>query len=400
MVRSLVAFLVTVSLAGCAAELPADPSDDVPLRLHRGAVAPTLVLSGELEAERAVRVRAPNVGVWPLQLRWIVDDGAVVAEGDRLVELDTSELASRLEEARTREIEAANQLSATRARVAGELSESEYELAQQHARVRKARLAAEIPEGILAQREYDERQLELRRAELELESTEARAQAARRVGEADITSAELGLERARREVEQLTEQLSRLTISAPRDGIVVVSRDNREGRVFQVADNVYPGQPVVSIPDLATLTVVARLFDVDDGRVASGTPVVVTLDAYPRRSLEGVVRSVAGTAETASSRSERRWFRVVVDVEGLEAFDVRPGMSARVEARLTVHPSAVVASRAALRHDGEQWWLRLAGGEQVAVTVVVCDAHRCELSDTGGVKVGAQLESWYAAEAL
>lgn len=391
---------MTVSLAGCAAELPADPSDDVPLRLHRGAVAPTLVLSGELEAERAVRVRAPNVGVWPLQLRWIVDDGAVVAEGDRLVELDTSELASRLEEARTREMEAANQLSATRARVAGELSESEYELAQQHARVRKARLAAEIPEGILAQREYDERQLELRRAELELESTEARAQAARRVGEADITSAELGLERARREVEQLTEQLSRLTISAPRDGIVVVSRDNREGRVFQVADNVYPGQPVVSIPDLATLTVVARLFDVDDGRVASGTPVVVTLDAYPRRSLEGVVRSVAGTAETASSRSERRWFRVVVDVEGLEAFDVRPGMSARVEARLTVHPSAVVASRAALRHDGEQWWLRLAGGEQVAVTVVVCDAHRCELSDTGGVKVGAQLESWYAAEAL
>ncbi len=399
MVRLLIALVTALPLVACSPDMSASKVTGEPLRLQRGPVAPTLVLSGELEAERAERVRAPNVGVWPLQLRWIVGDGVMVAEGDRLVELDTSELASRLEEARTREIETANQLSATRARVSGELSESEYELAQQRARVRKARLAADVPEGILAQREYDERQLDLRRAELELESTEARAEAARRVGQADITSAELRLERARREVEQLTEQLSRLTISAPRDGIVVVSRDNREGRVFQVADNVYPGQPVVSIPDLATLTVVARLFDVDDGRVVSGTPVRVTLDAYPRRSLKGVVRSVAGTAETPSSRSERRWFRVVVDVEGLDALDVRPGMSARVEARLTLHPNAVVASRAALRYDGEQWWLRLAGGEQVAVTVVVCDAHRCELSDTGGVKVGAQLESWYIAEA-
>ena len=394
MLRTLLGSVLVVMCFGCSSERSAEVWHEEPLRLQWGVVAPNLVLSGELEAEEAVRVRGPNVGVWPLQLRWIVEDGASVEVGDRLVEFDTSELATRLEEARTREIEASNTLASTRARVAGELSEMTYQVAQERARVRKARLAAEVPEGVLTQREYDERQLDLRRAELALESAQAQARATTAVGEADIASAELRLEQARRQVGQLIEQLGRLAISAPRDGVVVVSRSNREGRAMQVSDTVYPGEPVVSIPDLTTLTVVARLFDVDDGRVVRGTPVQATLDAYPRQPLEGTVRTVAGTAEQASSRSERRWFRVVVDVEGLDGLDVRPGMSARVATRLPSRPETVVAPRAALRLDGEQWWLRRAGGGRVAVEVGVCDAHRCELRDAGGVEPGAALGRW------
>src|SRR6185503_3036271 len=58
-------------------------------RVTRRAVEDVFLLTGELRAMRSVSIQAPR-SEGPLQIRWMADDGADVAAGERVLELDAS----------------------------------------------------------------------------------------------------------------------------------------------------------------------------------------------------------------------------------------------------------------------------------------------------------------------
>ena len=65
------------------------------------------LLSGELTAVRSVSIVTPR-SEGPLQIRWMVDDGTDVAEGDRVVEFDAARVIQNIEERRLRLRQAEN----------------------------------------------------------------------------------------------------------------------------------------------------------------------------------------------------------------------------------------------------------------------------------------------------
>lgn len=374
----LVSAVLTLGLAACG-DGPAAATIEaqgVGLEARRGDIASKLLLTGKLEAEDAIELTTPNANVWPVQVRYIVDDGVDVAAGDVVAELDNSQLAANLEQLELAVIDAENRLESERARVATAVANAEMELARRRAERAKAKLDAEVPADIQSAAEYERRQLDHETKKLEAEEAEGLLETARQAAEADVGIARLALEKTRGEVERVRSSIDRLVLKAPRPGVVVVGRSRDEPRPLKPGDSVFPGFSLASLPNLESLRVRARLFDVDDGRVVPGQSVGARLDAFPDQEITGRVREVAEMAQ-GDTFSTRRFFDVTIDLEEIDVERLRPGMSVQLVIETARVEDALLVPRAALIDPAGDPHVHLASGELLPVELGVCDAREC-----------------------
>ncbi|MEE8525915.1 MAG: efflux RND transporter periplasmic adaptor subunit [Thermoanaerobaculia bacterium] len=373
---------VLVTALGCtrATSQPA-PAEiaAMPAQAVRGDLVVRVLLTGELVAEDAVLLVAPNVNIWPLQLRWLAEDGAEVAAGERVVEFDSSQLTSNLEELRVQRISAATKLTSLQSKTAAEEAQAEFELEQSRGNLEKARLEVAAAR-LMAPIEQQRRELDLRRAELELEKARLELESTKASHRAEIEIQRIAREKARAKVTRAETGIDELTLRARREGILIVDEDRREGRAYQIGDSVWPGRTVARLPDLETLIVEARVFDVDDGRVVPGMPVRATLDAFPGEVFTGRVRQIDRIARDSSFRSQRRFFFTRVDLDDVDPERMRPGMSVKIEIE-TVHEDVLWVPRTSLDWSAGGARVRLAGGGWQTVTLGPCNAAVCAIED-------------------
>ena len=145
------------------------------------------------------------------------------------------------------------------------------------------------------------------------------------------------------------------------------------------------------------MMVEAVLFDVDDGRVASGMPAVCTLDSYPDQPAPCRVVEVSRVAQEIERSTLRRTFRVRLDLERSDPERMRPGMSAKVEVTTAAVDGALVAPRAAFDWSGPSPRAALASGGWALISLGPCDARECVVE--GGLAEGTSLAPARPAEA-
>jgi len=385
----LSALLLLATTFGCSAVEPR--AEEGGLVARRGTFRERILLGGQLAAERSEVLSAPRTREFQLQIRWLAEDGAAVAEGSRLVEFDNSRFSSEIEEKRLAASDAANQLALKAAE--GKTAGVERSFAVQKARteLEKARIAAAIPPDLLSQREYQERQLAVSRAEAELARAESEAETRKRTGESDVAVERIALEKARREIDTAETAIQALTMRAPRAGLVLIGEHPWEGRRLQVGDNVWAGMPVASLPDLSSMRVEADLSDVDDGRVSPGMRVTCVLDAYPGRAYGGRIVEISPVARESRRSPLLRSFPVLVVLDRPDPERMRPGMSVRVEVASAERPGALLVPRAALDLNGAKPRARLRDGGLVEVKLGPCSAFEGVVES--GLAEGARLRS-------
>jgi HlyD family secretion protein len=141
-------------------------------------------------------------------------------------------------------------------------------------------------------------QAELHRAEGEAAVAAAQVEAARaklaelRAGptEASVAMAEAQVQQAAAAVAQIDVLLDQRTLTAPISGIV----STRSAHAGEVA---VAGRPLLTITDLATVTLIIYVPADQVGTIVPGQTVAVTVDAYPDRTFSGAVVSIASEAE-------------------------------------------------------------------------------------------------------
>lgn len=379
-----VLLLLTASLLACGRGAPtsARVAGTEGPAVYRGDLEVRMLLTGELRAEDAVLLIAPNVNVWSLQIRWLAEDGAEVAAGDLVVEFDNSQLASNLEELRIRAIEASTRLIRLQASTASEEAQALFELEQSCGQAEKARLEADAAK-LKAPIEHQRRLLKLRRIELELEQAESKLEAERRANRAEIEIQRIALETARAEFERAEDGIDKLALETSRDSILIFDENPRENRSFQVGDTLWPGQTVARLPDLDTMIVEARLFDVDDGRIAPGMAVRATLDAFPARIFSGRVREIDPFAKESGRLSLRRFFRTLIDLDHADLERMRPGISVKVEIEHS-YRDRLLARRDRLDWSDGTARVRLDDGRWACVDLRLCSAVACALQEEEG----------------
>jgi HlyD family secretion protein len=350
--------LMVCVLLGCDAppDVAASAVDDPAVR--RGEFRSVMLLTGELDAITSHPILVPRLPNWRVPIRWLVEDGTRVSRGDRVAELDSSQILADLDNRRIALDGAYNELLG-----------------------KQAEVAAGVPADVQPLRDWQEKQLALERAENEQAKARADLDAFLAASEADLDVRRIALEGAERDLRVAERALDDMVLRAPRDGIVVIAENRRENRKFQVGDDAWVGLELMSLPELDRMRVRARLFDVDDGRVVPGQRATCTLDTYPDRAFPCAVRSVRPVAKEFAWRSSRRAFDVEVVFEESDPEILRPGMSVRVEVETVALHDVMLVRRKALRFDddGSARWADRPGG--APVTLGPCSAMDCVVLD-------------------
>lgn len=295
--------------------------------VKRGPFVVDIQTSGELKALNSRVVTRPRIRWSRSQIVKLAPEGSMVEEGDFLIQFDTSESMSRVEEKRNELQNALAELEREKANMAAELARLESELKRQEYAYEQAKIRYEQMkyEAEIRRREQE---LELKKAELALQQARDKVEAQKVIREANLRKAELRVEQARLELKKAEEELASQTLTAPIGGLVVYKEVwGPSGRAkVKVGDTPWPGQALIEIPDLSVMQVQTKVNEVEVNRVAPGQQVVIKIDALPEETFYGKVDHVATLAKR-EKESEVKTFDVLVTIEG-EDQRLRPGMTA------------------------------------------------------------------------
>jgi HlyD family secretion protein len=193
-------------------------------------------------------------------------------------------------------------------------------------------------------------QLDIQRANLaSAEALIASSQAERTGLKADIALAEAGVKSAEAAILQrqaklrdIEIDLARTEIKSPVEG-VVVKRDIELGQT--VAASLSAPTLFTIAQDLREIDIYANIDEADVGRLKADQKVVFTVNAYPNRSFEGVVRMVRLSAQTVQNVVT---YTAVISVRNRDQA-LLPGMTANLQIITDEREDALRIPNAALR---------------------------------------------------
>ena len=372
--------LLAVACGGASA---GDAGSRSEARVVAKSVEDVYLVTGELSATHSESLTVPRWEGGRLQVRWLAEDGTEVKEGERVAELDLTNLIQRLEERRLRlrqaelnreSLERSSQAEAERRRAAVEKAAIEDE---------KSRLEASVPleyrdpkDRLSLQAKWQQTRAALEKAKLDQEAYAVTSRA-------DITQARSAEDKARRELETSEKALVTMQIRAPRAGIFLVGMNfNQWGpdgpRKLQPGDNVGPGYPIGTIPDPSEMQVQAKLPESDHGRITAGMRARCILDTYPDRVFEGHVLEIGSVASEAFQNgpfSSKAGFPLQVKLQRTDPL-MRPGLSVRIEVVRHAWEKALSVPRGAVRFEKGETLVR-RGSSQVPVKLADCTPVEC-----------------------
>jgi hypothetical protein len=374
-----IASLVSVAAAaGCSgpATLESSPDD---LRVHRGTLVERHLLTGELEAVERAEVKVPRTREHRLQIQWIARDGAMVDDGEVVLEFDNSSFTANLDQQRTAVQRSERTLLQKRAEGDARMREAEAAVERARIALAKAEIDAAVPASIRSRFEHRTLELAAIKARADHDKAAADLAAAATSVDAETRVAEEHHVKAERELRVAEEAVEALVLRAPKAGIVVIDEHPWEDRKYQVGDTAFPGWTVLGIPDLSRLRIRASLSDVDDGRLTVGSEVRCTPDIEPDLELVGRIAEITPIAREQRVFSERRGFDVVITIESdLGEVLLVPGMSVRVEAEAR-SDEVLLIPRAAVRFDSNGPRALRRNGDWAEVEIGRCSARTCVL---------------------
>jgi HlyD family secretion protein len=180
-----------------------------------------------------------------------------------------------------------------------------------------------------AQEDYDRAESLFKKGLLaETERNAARTKLA--IAKAALDSANFEIRRSEGALRQTGESLSKTLIYAPSEG-TISSLTSRVGERV-VGTSQFAGTEVMRIANLDNMEARVNVNENDVVNVKIGDTARISIDAYPDRKIDGVVREIASTALTknAGTQEEVTNFEVKIRISD-RSVKLRPGMSATAD---------------------------------------------------------------------
>ncbi|MBW7995708.1 MAG: efflux RND transporter periplasmic adaptor subunit [Candidatus Glassbacteria bacterium] len=322
----------------------------------RGNFQNTLTVTGDLKAVNSQVISAPALS-WSMgmpKIATLVDDGKKVEKGELLAQFDPSEVEKTLTDAQNELDIALAELAKTELNHSSEIEdlESDLQVAEIDLRISRLKLEQSSFEA-----EIDRKQIELNveNAEIQVEQARREIENKKKVQHEDRSKLKLKVNQARSKLEQARETLESLTVLAPSPGIAILRENRQTGEKVQVNDQVYPGWPLIGLPDLSLLKADAKVNEIDISRVEIGQRVRIRLDAYPDTVFTGNVKEIA-TLATRKDRgsSSVMVFETTIYLDG-EDERLLPGMTVSCEILIDEIPDTLfIPLEALFFRDGER----------------------------------------------
>lgn len=331
-----------------AARAAGSSSDVDWVSVERGDLVVGVEVEGELEAMDAAFLSPPSIPrQHQFRISFLAPEGSRVRAGQPVLAFDTTELETQLQERIADRDSAQAEMEKRRTDLGKRRSEVEFQLAEARANLRKSALQLEVPEDLVAAKELAAQKIDRDLGEAKIAYLEERLGLFEHQAEVELKSLATKRDRAAARVEEIREQLRRMQVAAPRDGVVIYAA-NWQDEKPKVGDTVWRGNPVLQVPDLDRIQAAGLIDEADVGAVALGQRVTIRLDAHPDRQIAGHVTEIARTVQRRSPRDPAKAVRLTVALDEVEPELMRPGMrfrgrveTERVEDVLTVPTAAV-----------------------------------------------------------
>jgi multidrug efflux pump subunit AcrA (membrane-fusion protein) len=296
-------------------------------KVKKGDFKVTVTTTGELRARKFVQVLGPNsqaAQVYQSKITWMVPEGTVVKEGDKIAELDRGPAAQRLATV-TLDVQKA-QAEFTNASL-----DSTLNLAIAREEVRTAEYALEEKKLAKDQAQYEAPTIK-RQAEIDYEKAQRALEQSKRnldtktkqaVAKLSIAGADLG--RRQNDQKMVQDAIAGFTVNAPSPGMVIYVRE-WNGKKKGVGSQWQPWDPAVAtLPDLTQMESQTYVNEVDVRKLAVGQKVNISLDSDPTKKLAGSVTSIANVGEQRPNQ-DSKVFEVKIEIAQADT-TLRPGMT-------------------------------------------------------------------------
>lgn len=334
MSRRVLMALAAALTVGCTG----GDGDGAPAQGREGAE--TVRVTGELRSANSRYFGPPAVeDMWNYTISFMAPDGAKVPGGTPILRFDAQELMTKARDKANALNEKEKELEKQIILSRETLAELELQVEEARAALDKARLKADIPSELLANRDYRENQLLFEHAQITLALREEELRKERRIQQTETEILEREIDVLRAEAGQLRSSIESMTITAPDEGVVIHATDRRNNK-HSVGDNVWMGRRVIEFPDLRRLEVHLEVPERESARIRRGQAVRFTLDAAPDRVFEGEITDLASVVHTRSRNQPAKVFDATVTLRNPDPELMRPGMSVNAEILLTAARSA------------------------------------------------------------
>lgn len=344
----------------------------------RGEFVDLLTLRGEVKALRSVPITAPS-GAGDLQIVNLPRNGAEVKKGEVVIKFDTTTVERTLAEKRSllRQAEAEIERARAQAQIQEEGTRTEQVKGQYD--VERAKLDVGTRE-VVSRIEGEQAVIKLSDAEQKVREVDAKLEANRASARADVSALEQKRDKAQADVKLEERRLAALTLHAPVDGLMMIGQNWRAGgggpfgaREWRTGDRAWPGANLGELPELASPYVLAKVDEIDRGRLRPDMDATVVIEALP-----GVEPLAHLTAFSTLAKPDfttwppPRMFDVSIGLNSQDA-RLRPGMTASIRVPVEKLPGVLlVPTRAIMQPGGAPYVFVLGDGgfERRPVTVV------------------------------
>ena len=308
-------------------------SDDWSASDKDGSSGTTLIETGTLEAINNVPFVLQRYSMYWYEMRiiGILENGAMVNEGDSLIQLDPSNVNKSILERETNletqlaniekmQVQQGNQINDLEARIRNETAAFNLKKIE----LESSRFETERHQAI--------KQLEFKQSEIVLAKEKRKLELAKIVNANTMKIQQIRIRQLEDELEQFNNIVPKLTIRSTVAGVFQRGRNWRSplGQMLNEGDMTYVGNNMGNVPELKWMRVSTFINENDFLKLQLGQKVNVRLDALPEVSFKGEIAYIGKLCRLRERNSKQKGFDV--EVKMLEPDErLKPGMTVSCE---------------------------------------------------------------------
>ena len=297
-------------------------------KVTKGVFYIDLFEEGQLEAVNAINISSPSVPMrfgMNMKISYIVKDGTEVNAGDTVLIFDPTDINKAIADAE-------GKLEISNAELEKMIAQQESDLEELRADYEVTRISHEISKINFEHSEYEsdikkkEIQLNLEKAEIALQRANEQIENRIKIHTEEIKQKKLTIAQDQTRLYEARSALNMLTVTTSSPGIAILAQNWSSGNKYQVGDQTYSGNPLISLPDLSQLKAIVRINEVDIAKIVRGLEVEVRPDAFSESKFTGVVKEVANLAVNKQGSTKIKVFTVAIYLNETNK-DLLPGLT-------------------------------------------------------------------------
>ena len=306
-------------------------SGDKNVNIRNASAGKSIIETGTLEAINNQQFILPRYSRFWSEMRviGILEHGALVNEGDSILQMDPSEvnrlilerelnLETQLANLEKLQVQHNNQINELESKIRSETSSYNLKIIELEA----ARFETERHRTI--------KQLEYRQAEISLAKEMRKLELAKVIIDNDLKIQDVRIQQIITELESFERIIPMLTIRTPVSGVFQRGRNMRTGTMLNAGDMAIPNYSMGNVPQLQWMRVNTFVNESDFLNLFNGQKVIVRLDALPEIAFNGEVHQIGRLCRPRENNSRQKGFDVEVRMLTPDE-RLKPGMTVSCE---------------------------------------------------------------------